>query len=166
MRWKPSSTCLTSTKPTSTLTASAKLVQTSNKKVAHFVSRFTNFTRIIHFVRAHGHDQNNELADRNSTSFLTPVIPLSVAFDLQSVLVARESILRPNTRPVIPPCVRSSPHNISRVKEASLSLRRLRAGAALYQPSLVLRVNHVKTMSSVRSAAAPASTADAHHLYI
>ncbi|KAG0418538.1 hypothetical protein HPB47_004774 [Ixodes persulcatus] len=74
----------------------------------------------------------------------------------------QRNLLRRDTRALIFPCVCSLPRNLSRVEE--VSLRRLRAGAAL-TPSVTWTWGHTPAdPGTCPKCPAPVATVDAHHL--
>lgn len=119
----------------------------------------------VHWVQGHGNNFFNQLADNLSHSPAPPEsesAPSPLPSDPRSRLLAMKSLLRRDTRALIPPCVCSLPPNLSRVEE--VSLRRLRAGVAL-TPSVTWTWGHSQDdPGTCPKCPSPAVEADAKHL--
>ncbi|KAG0412256.1 hypothetical protein HPB47_010616 [Ixodes persulcatus] len=90
------------------------------------------------------------------------LLELQAIHDAIKAVIAQKNLLRRDTRALIPPCVCSLPRNLSRVEE--VSLRRLRAGAAL-TPSVTWTWGHTPAdPGTCPKCQALVATADAHHL--
>ncbi|KAG0428731.1 hypothetical protein HPB47_024290 [Ixodes persulcatus] len=130
----------------------------------HILHQKTTINIKVHWVQGHSQNHSNLLADHHAhhTQPLLDLLLASLPCDPRSDLIAQKNLLRRDTRALIPPCVCSLPRNLSRVEE--VSLRRLRAGAAL-TPSVTWTWGHRPAdPGTCPKCQAPVATADAHHL--